>query len=345
MAFHDLETHSGGDDEAPKSARIPRIVADLPLDATILDLLRDRVELLPWRTALEGKGTRVDGMYTYGHPQVDGPMLDRLGGLRVISNYGVGVDHIDLAAAEARGIAVGNTPGVLEATAADLGFALLLASARCVVAGDRYAQSSEFLRLDPGYMLGREVHGQTLGIIGMGQIGHQVARRAIGFDMTVVYHNRRRALETEQKLDSSVRYTTRDELLAQSDYVMLCVPLTGETRGSIGADELSRMKPGATLVNIASGAIVDTAGLTEALIQRRIAAAALDVTEPEPLPRDHPLLSMPNVIITPHLGSATVETRRRMAELSVENLLAGLRGEPLRHPVVRPNQSQPTDPD
>ena len=162
--------------------------------------------------------------------------------------------------------------------------------------------------------------------------------------MTVVYHNRRRALETEQKLDSSVRYTTRDELLAESDYVMLCVPLTDETRGSIGADELSRMKPSATLVNIARGAIVDTASLTEALIQRRIAAAALDVTEPEPLPRDHPLLSMPNVVITPHLGSATVETRRRMAELSVENLLAGLRGEPLRHPVVRPNHPPPMSP-
>ena len=130
----------------PKSGPLPRVVADLPLDATILDLLRDRVELLPWQAALEGKETRVDGMYTYGHPQVDGPMLDRLNGLKVISNYGVGVDHIDLAAAEARGIAVGNTPGVLEATTADLGFALLLASARCVVAGDRYARSSEFLR-------------------------------------------------------------------------------------------------------------------------------------------------------------------------------------------------------
>jgi glyoxylate reductase len=322
----------------PNSSRLPRVIADLPLDATIQELLRGRVELIPWQVALEGNDTRADAIYTYGHPRVDVEMLDRAPGLKVISNYGVGVDHINLAETEARGIAVGNTPGVLERTTADMGFALLLASARCVVPGNRYARSAEFVRYDPGYMLGREVHGKTLGIIGLGQIGKQVARRALGFDMTVLYHNRRRALSVEQALASSVRYVTRDELLAESDYVMLCVPLTDETRGSIGTAELSLMKPGATLINIARGAIVDTASLTEALLQKRIAAAALDVTEPEPLPRDHPLLSMANVVITPHLGSATVETRRRMAELSVENLLAGLRGEPLPHAVVRSSQ-------
>jgi glyoxylate reductase len=323
------------DAEPPNSVSLRRVVADLPLDATIQGLLRDRVELIPWQVALSGDQTRADAIYTYGHPQVDGAMLDRLQGLKVISNYGVGVDHINLLDTEARGIAVGNTPGVLESTTADMGFALLLASARCVVQGDAYARSSGFVRYDPGYLLGREVHGKALGIIGLGQIGRQVARRALAFDMTVLYHNRRRATTAVQSLGSSVRYVGRDELLAQSDYVMLCVPLTDETRGSIGMAELSIMKPSATLVNIARGAIVDTASLTEALLQKRIAAAALDVTEPEPLPRDHPLLRMPNVVITPHLGSATVETRRRMAELSVENLLAGLRGERLPHPVVR----------
>jgi glyoxylate reductase len=183
-------------------------------------------------------------------------------------------------------------------------------------------------------MLGREVHGKTLGIIGMGRIGQQIARRAIGFDMTVLYHNRRRREDVEQAHAPSVRYAERDDLLAQSDYVMLCVPLTDETRGSIGTPELSLMKHDATLINIARGAVIDTTALTEAMACGRIAGAALDVTEPEPLPRDHALLTMPNVIITPHLGSATVETRRRMAEISVENLLAGLRGNPLPYQVT-----------
>ena len=314
---------------------LPRVVADIPLNATIEALLRDRVEVLPWTVAEVGTDEPVAGLYTYGHPLVDGAMLNRLRGLKVISNYGVGVDHIDVASAAARGIPVGNTPGVLEGATADLGFALLLASARRVVAGDRYAHSPEFVHYDPGYMLGREVHGKTLGIIGMGRIGHLVARRAIGFDMTVLYHNRRRREDVECTLAPSVSFADKDELLARSDYVMLCVPLTDQTRGSIGTRELTLMKPDATLINIARGAVVDMKALTAAMTQNRIAAAALDVTDPEPLPRDHPLLALPNVIITPHLGSATVETRRRMAELSVENLLAGLRGEVLPHLVTR----------
>jgi glyoxylate reductase len=316
------------------SVRLPRVVADVPLDATIEGLLRDKVEIVPWTVTKVGSDEPVEGLYTYGHVAVDGAILDRLPGVKVISNYGVGVDHINLTDAAARGIAVGNTPGVLEGATADLGFALLMASARQIVAGDRFAHSAQFVRYDPGYMLGREVHGKTLGIIGMGRIGQQVARRALGFDMTVLYHNRRRRQDVERAYPNSIHFAGRDDLLAESDYVMLCVPLTDETRGSIATRELAVMKPEATLINIARGAVVDTDALTTAVAQNRIAAAALDVTEPEPLPRDHPLLAMPNVIITPHLGSATVETRRRMAELSVDNLLAGLRGEPLLHRVV-----------
>jgi glyoxylate reductase len=322
------------------SERLPRVVADTPLDATIEGLLRGRVEVVPWASAGSETDEPVQGIYTYGHPTVDAAIMDQLPGLKVISNYGVGVDHIRLADASAREIAVGNTPGVLEATTADLGFALLLASARRIVEGDRYAHSPEFVRYDPGYMLGREVHGRTLGIIGMGQIGGRVARRAVGFDMTVLYHNRRRREDVEAAMAPSVRYAELDDLLAQSDYMMLCVPLTDQTRGLIGERALGRMKPSTTLINIARGAVVDTEALTRALADGRIAAAALDVTEPEPLPRDHPLLSMPQVIVTPHLGSATVETRRRMAELSVENLTAGLRGEPLPHPVGQPAGTQ-----
>jgi glyoxylate reductase len=313
--------------------RLPGVIADLPLDDTIAEMLDGRVVLLPWQAFTNQAGTAAEGIYTYGHPQVDGAMLDRLTNLKVISNYGVGVDHIDLAAATARGIPVGNTPGVLEATTADLGFALLLASARRIVEGDRYARSPEFVRYDPGYMLGREVHGATLGIIGMGQIGLQVARRALGFEMTVRYHNRSRRADVEQALGPRVKFASKEELLGESDYVMLCLPLNDETCGLIGSAELTAMKQSATLINIARGPVVETDALTRALASKQIAAAALDVTDPEPLPRGHPLLTMPNVVITPHLGSATVETRRRMAELSVKNLLAGLEGRALPNEV------------
>jgi glyoxylate reductase len=172
-----------------------------------------------------------------------------------------------------------------------MGFCLLLAAARRLVQGDRYARSPAFTRYDPGYMLGREIHGQTLGIIGLGRIGKQVARRARGFDMTVLYHNRRRDPAAEAAL--GVRYATFDELLAQSDFVMLCCPLTGETTGLINAAALARMKPTAILINVARGPVVDTAALTSALRDKQIYAAALDVTDPEPLPRDHPLRSKP----------------------------------------------------
>jgi glyoxylate reductase len=241
------------------------------------------------------------------------------------------VDHIDLKAAAARGIPVGNTPGILDGATADMGFTLLLATARRLCESERYARGPEFLRYDPGYILGREVHGATLGIIGLGRIGRQVAKRARGFDMRIIYHNRRRDTEAEELLGT--RYVSFDELLRESDYVMACCPLTNETRGMIGREALAKMKRTAILVNLARGPIVDTAALTEALKERRIYGAGLDVTDPEPLPRDHPLLKLDNVTIAPHLGSATDETRTKMAEISVENLLLGLAGKALRFRV------------
>lgn len=308
-----------------------RVLVDGPLSPAIEALLAGQVEIAPWE-AVGQRDEEIVGIYTYGHPQVDAQLLDRLPGVRVISNYGVGVDHIRLADAQARGIPVGNTPGILDGATADMGFALLLAAARRVVAGDRYARSADFTRYDPCYMLGREVHHATLGIIGMGRIGQQVAQRARGFDMPVLYHNRHARPEVESSL--GVRRAALAQLLAESDYVMLTCPLTDETRGLIGANELRQMKRTAILINIARGPVVDTAALTAALTEHLIYGAALDVTDPEPLPRDHPLLQLDNVTIVPHLGSATEQTRQRMAEISVENLLRGLRGEALLHRVV-----------
>ena len=305
----------------------PRVLADLPVSEDVLELLGGKCELLTWDTARQSDPGRIDAIYTYGHPTVDVTMLDHLRGVRVISNFGVGVDHIDVAAAAARNIPVGNTPGILDGATADLAFALILAVGRRVVEGDRYARGPEFLKYDPSLMLGREIHGSTLGIIGLGRIGEQVARRARGFDMKVQYHNRNRKPLAESAL--GVKYVLREELLATSDFVVLTVPLTPETRGLIGRAELAMMKPTASLVNVARGAVVDLAALTHALAARQITAAALDVTDPEPLPRDHPLLKLNNIIITPHLGSATEQTRRQMAELSIKNLFAGLEGQPL----------------
>ncbi|MCA9163762.1 MAG: D-glycerate dehydrogenase [Planctomycetales bacterium] len=310
---------------------LPLVIADGPLAPNIMTLLEGHVRLLPWDVAVNGSDEPVAGIYTYGHPLLDGAMLDRLPGVRVVSNYGVGVDHIHLADAAARKIPVGNTPGILDGATADMAMTLLLAAARRLIEGDRYARSPAFTVYDPGYMLGREIHGQSIGIVGMGRIGWQIAKRARGFDMRVLYHNRR----PRQDVDTSVaaKYVSFDELLSESDFVVLSVPLSDETRGLIGREQLAKMKSSAILVNVSRGPVVDTAALTEALQQHRIYAAALDVTDPEPLPRDHPLLACDNLVIAPHLGSATEQTRQRMAEISVENLLRGLRGEPLLHEV------------
>lgn len=306
---------------------LPVVLTDLPVSRDVTRLTKDRVELVPWDTVSD----RVVAVYTYGHPRVDDTLLARFPNIRVISNFGVGVDHIDLKAAAARGIPVGNTPGVLDGATADMAFALLLAAGRRLVEGDHYARSPQFTRYDPSYMLGFEIHHATIGIIGMGRIGEQIARRARGFDMTIIYHNRNRRPEVEESL--SARYVSKNALLAESDYVVVSVPLTAETTGLIGKSELAMMRPTSILVNIARGAVVNTAALTEALLHREIYAAALDVTDPEPLPRDHLLLRLSNVIIAPHLGSATEQTRRRMAEVSIQNLMAGLDDRPLLYRV------------
>ncbi|KAL9954995.1 hypothetical protein ACROYT_G042588 [Oculina patagonica] len=273
---------------------------------------------------------RVEGLVNYmSHSHIDAKLMDLFPNLKVISNFGVGVNHIDIAAANERGIAVGNTPGVLTECTADMAFALLMASARNVVEGDRIARSPETKQFSylHGYY-GSMVSGSTIGIVGLGQIGCAVAKRANGFDMKVLYYSRNRKEVKEKQFGAQYCNSLKD-LLRQSDFVVLCTPLTNETTNMITAREFSLMKPTATLVNISRGGVVNHTDLTNALQNGVIRAAALDVTEPEPLPRDHPLLKLSNVTFTPHFGSATADTRMKMMEVVMMNLKAGLKGEKL----------------
>jgi glyoxylate reductase len=306
-----------------------RVITNTPLSDEIMAMLGDECQVDLWSPTGTDPAIlqAAEGFFVYGHPKINGAVMDTLPKLRVISNFGVGVDHINLDDARARNIPVGNTPNLVDGATADMTFALLMAAARNLIIGDHYARGPEFLKYDPNLLHGYDVFGSTLGIIGMGNIGKQVARRAKGFDMPVLYHNRRRDLAAEAEL--GVTYATLPDLLEQADFVTLNVPLTPETRGLIGRDELRRMKPTAILVNVARGGVVDHDALLEALQGKWIYAAAVDVTEPEPLPRDHPLLQQQNLVIAPHLGSATRQTRRRMAQRAVDNLKAGLTGQPL----------------
>ncbi|HSG73150.1 MAG TPA: D-glycerate dehydrogenase [Planctomycetaceae bacterium] len=300
---------------------IPLLADELPRN--MLELLGNRFEIVPLaKETSKDDYARAEGLITYGHPGIDGDLLDRCPLLKVISNHGVGVDHINLAAAAERNIPVGNTPGCLDRSTADMTMALILAVARNIVVGDRFARSEEFTHYDPRILIGQEVSGSVLGIVGMGRIGKQVARRARAFDMTILYHNRHRDEAAENEL--GVRYADLEELLAESDFVTLNCPLTRQTHHMISSRQLEVMKPSGILINVARGGVVDTEALYDALVSGQIAAAGLDVTEPEPLPRDHPLLKLDNVIVLPHLGSASNRTRQRMVEMTVENLIAGI---------------------
>ena len=310
---------------------LPRVITDDKLSDNLYALLDGKVDRLPWSTIDGSADDTIEGILTFGHAAVTAEHMARFTGLKVISNYGVGVDHIDVAAATERGIPVGNTPDVLNSTTADMAMALLLASGRRVREGDVYARSSEFTYYDPAYMLGTEVHHQNVGLIGLGRIGYQIAKRCAAFEMNILYHKRTELDHNPANLE--LTYLPLHDLLAEADYVVVICPLTQETVGLIGAAELARMKKSAVLINVARGPVVCTTALTAALRERRIYAAGLDVTDPEPLPRDHELLTLDNVTITPHLGSATMQTRRKMAEMSVINLVKGLDDQPLANRV------------
>lgn len=269
----------------------------------------------------------ADGLYSLLTIRVDQNLLEQASRLRVVSNMAVGVDNIDLAACTRRKIPVGNTPGVLTEGTADLAFTLLLAAARRLPEASQDARSGRWTTWSPTGWLGADLHNATLGIVGMGKIGKAVAERARGFGLHLVYTDSNPQLETEKEFEAT--RLSLDDLLAQSDFVSLHVPLTAETRHLIESTALKKMKPSAILVNTSRGQVVDTDALTRALQNKEIQAAALDVTDPEPLPPDHPLYSLPNCLIAPHIGSATWNTRRNMALRACENLLAGLAGERL----------------
>jgi len=311
----------------------PQVLLDVPLPDFVEALFTPHCDLLPWEifAGSEGALPAIDAILSFAHTGIGAAELSRLPSVKVVSNYGVGVDHIDVAAVEGFGVPVGNTPGTVDGATADQTMALMLAVARNTVRGNAYARSADFLQFDPGFMLGTDVFGATLGIIGLGRIGKAVAKRAAGFDMKVLYHNRNRDEPAESEL--GVRYASMDELLAQSDFVCLNVPYTPQTDKLIGEAQLRAMKPTAFLINTARGAVVDTDALLRALTEGWIAGAGLDVTEPEPLPRDHPLLRAENLVLTPHSGTSTVGTRKRMGEIALDNLLAGLAGKELPHRV------------
>jgi glyoxylate reductase len=258
----------------------------------------------------------AEGLLCMLTDRIDRDLLAELRRLRAISNYAVGFDNIDIEAARERGIAVGNTPDVLTDATADLTFGLMLAAARRLADGDRIVRAGEWPAWSPGSLLGTDVHGATLGIVGMGRIGNAVAARARGFEMTVVHTGRAGGMPLEQ-------------LLGAADFVSLHPPLIAETRGMIGAAELRLMKPTAILINTSRGPIVNTDALVAALEAGEIAGCGLDVTDPEPLPPDHPLARAPRAVITPHIGSASRQAREAMADLAVDNLLAALAGEPM----------------
>jgi glyoxylate reductase len=304
----------------------PRILVTRPIVDEALTRLRESCDVTvgpadrdTTRAELLDAVRDIDGLLVVGHSKVNDELLDAAPKLRMVANFGVGVDHIDVPAATRRRIWVSNTAGSLTETTAELGWALILSTARRVAEGDRLVRASQWKGFGAFFFLGTELPGKTLGIVGAGRIGQAVARKAPAFGMKVVYWSR------TPKAEFGAARRDLDALLQESDIVVLTVSLSAETHHLIGAREIGLMKKSAHLVNIARGPVVDEAALARALLEGRIAGAGLDVYEKEP--ELHPdLLKCSNAVLAPHIGSATIETRRRMALLAVDNLLAGLDG-------------------
>lgn len=296
------------------------------------DLLDKETTLIAWKD--KGKISdemlaewlpKADALYSIGNMKINDALLDKAPNLKVVSQASVGYDNIDVPACNKRGVAVGNTPGVLAPAVADLAYGLIIDSARSIVKGHAHVASGKWGERK-GLGFGADLAHKTLGIVGMGTIGSQVVKRALASDMHVIYYNRNRRVDD---VELGAQYVSLDELLRESDFVLVTAPLTKETEKMFNAETFAKMKDGARFINVARGKIVDTDALYDALASGKLAHAALDVTDPEPLPGDHKLLTLDNITVTPHIATSTVETRDAMAELAAQNIIAGLSGEPL----------------
>jgi len=308
----------------------PRVFVTRAIVPEAIAKLRNHASVEVWPRAtpppyaqLKRRAREMDALLTMVTDRIDAALIAAAPKLRVISNLAVGLDNIDIAAATAAGVAVGHTPGVLTDATADLAFALLMAAARRVSEGDREVRAGKWLTWGPAVLLGHDVWGATLGIIGWGKIGRAMAHRGRGFNMRVLYASR--STKDVGSVSGAARVSVK-RLLRQSDFVSLHLPLTPQTKHLIGAKELALMKPGAILINTARGGVVDQHALYRALKDGHLDGAGLDVTDPEPIAHNDPLLKLPNVVITPHIGSATYTTRNKMADIATDNIIAVLEG-------------------
>ena len=312
-----------------------RVFVTRQLVGNALERLAQHVEVDLWTgegqpdaATMRARLAGCDGLLCLLTDRVDASLIEACPSLRAVASCSVGLDHVDVKALTARKIPLGYTPGVLVETTADLAFALLLSASRRIVEADRFVREGHWTparKWEPDMLVGRDLSGATLGIIGLGEIGQAVARRARGFGMRIISWTR------SGRTADGIESVSLDTLLSESDFVSLHVALAPETRNLLDAKALSRMKPGAVLINTARGGIIDEVALATALREGKLAAAGLDVFEKEPVALDHPLLQLPNVVVAPHIGSASIATRTKMADLTVDNILAGLTGKPMRH--------------
>ncbi|MBF6589277.1 MAG: D-glycerate dehydrogenase [Ktedonobacterales bacterium] len=312
----------------------PRVYVTRMLPSQGLDLIHAFCDATVWEGELPPphevilRQTReADGLVSLLTDRVDGALMDACPRLRVVSNYAVGFDNIVIPDATARGIPVGHTPGVLTETTADFAFALLMAAARRIVEGADYVRAGQWKTWGPMLLMGSDIHHSTLGLVGLGRIGAEMAKRAQGFAMRVLYTDVVRREDLEASL--GIEYAPLEDILARADFVSIHTPLTAETHHLMNRERFAQMKRGALIINTARGPIIDPDALLEALRSGHLGGAALDVTEPEPLPADHPLLTQPNCLVVPHIASASATTRGQMAEICARNLIAGLKGEAL----------------